>query len=315
MTKKIAELALVVIGKNSIDNLTNIYTAAYVSRLEKFLIDLIFVDSSSSDSSVHFMKDMGFRCFVISPDGAICASAGRYVGVEESTSKYILFLDSDMEIENIESFFSRVADFFHEGSNDFSGLVGDVIDRYHDGTTRRRIRVASKAGDATSFGGFVLLEREALIESGGWNYRLPANEELDLYSRLKENNKRVCYTNGIHVIHHTEVPSPLYELLSLYLPLRPARYGALGKVFRWHLLSKRGWQLLRLEFEAFAFVAFSILLFINLNFSLSVFVIYEVVLLLRRGVRYNLVVPGMALNLLFGFFMPISKKGVKYEKI
>lgn len=307
--------SLVVIGHNSIEILKKIYTHEYLSALTSYFEQLIYVDSNSSDESAEYMKKLGFSSYKLLPRDSLSASAGRYIGTLKSNSNYILFLDSDMEIQELQVFFRKLHNFCNSNCNPFSGLTGNVIDHYPSGNLRLRIRKATSNEHAQSFGGFILLERAALLEAGNWDYRLKANEELDLYCRLTSKKKIVKYDKEIAVTHYTEVPSQYYELLSLYLPLRKNRYGSLGKAYKIQLQNNNPYSMIRMEPEPFLFIAALGLLTLNTQIGIAALVIYETVIIYRKHVKFNLVAPGLAISLIAGLLLPLPKQIPDYEKV
>jgi glycosyltransferase involved in cell wall biosynthesis len=310
-----SSISLVVIGLNDEDKLRFIYTSAYMNQIRGLFSELIYVDSRSKDNSIQFMNAIGFKSFKLSQDSVKSASAGRRVGALESQSDFVLFLDSDMQLDldfELDELVGCV-----RASRNFIGAVGDVIDVYPDGGSRTRLRRAVNKSSAASFGGFVVFERKALIAIGNWNPSVPANEELELHSRIKSFDKDVMYTKLIKVNHYTVVTSPVNELLSVYLPLRKGRYGAYGFAIRGAHNAGVLIDLLKLAPEPIYFLLLLIgsLVSYTLDFKVVILVLlilYLYLVLQRRSLIYLSVIPGIAISLCFGLFK-YKQKPVKYE--
>ena len=305
-------LAIVVIGKNSEQRLKETYTPDLMRFLSDCVDELIYVDSCSEDLSISLMKSLGFCVYELSGSTYTCASAARRVGTEVSQCDYILYLDSDMEIQSPPAFFDLLYSFMSEKKG--VGCVGKVVDIYPDGRARHRVRKATDGEIAGSFGGFVLLSRKEVLSCGNWSASLKANEELDLHLRLRACGWKVIYLNGIEVKHYTVVVSQFSELLSLYYPTRPARYAALGRVAKEIDGLKNFAWFFRMNAEVFLLV---LLLVLCLFFTFPYFVVmvffYIFYVTYFRGWKFNFVVPGLLLGLLIGLLLPVERNVVNYE--
>ncbi|EHU4934662.1 glycosyltransferase [Vibrio vulnificus] len=308
-------ISLVVIGKNDEKKLKSIYDRdRLIEEIKENCFELIYVDSGSEDNSVSYMKRRGFKIYQIDKDSYKCASAGRYIGTREASGDYILFLDSDMLINNLSSLSSEIKKARDEN---FVGVVGKVIDIYPTGTIRERIR-KSKDSIAPSFGGFIVLEREALIKCGNWDPGIPANEELELHTRISQHSGKILLSEHIYVDHFTCVANPIMELMSLYLPLRKGRYGAFGYVLRAVFNSGSFLELYRLAPEVFYFIisAISFVIFIvfdQMALSVISIALYVFLVLNRRSYKYLVVPPGVFFSMFYGLYKYNNIK-VGYEE-
>ncbi|MEQ8661213.1 MAG: glycosyltransferase, partial [Gammaproteobacteria bacterium] len=163
-------------------------------------LEVVFVDSASSDDSVAIAR-AACDCIVRMPaDDRACAALNRYWGTQCCAGNYILYLDGDMQLE--ADFVAPLVALLEAAWPD--GLVGDYTDVYDDGGERpkalgRRLR----AGPTSHFGGAVVLRRAAVLAAGNWNPGLFAWEEIELYSRLRARGARVDYCAVPMVRHHT----------------------------------------------------------------------------------------------------------------
>ncbi len=305
-------LALVVIGKDSEQRLKETYSTDLIRFLSGYVDELIYVDSCSEDRSVNLMKSLGFAVYDLSGSTYTCASAARRVGTEVSRCDYILYLDSDMEIQSPSVFFDILGSFMNKKRG--TGCVGKVVDIYPDGRSRNRVRKLGDGEVAGSFGGFVLLSRKDVLSCGNWSASLKANEELDLHLRLRACGKKVVYLKDIEVKHYTIVVSQLSELLSLYFPTRPARYAALGKVAKRVTSFKHLAWFIRMNSEVFLLALLLIFgSFVAYYFFAALAVFYIFYVTLVRGWKFNFVVSGLLLSLSLGLLFPVERNVVNYE--
>ena len=295
------KISLVVIGQNDLSSLRKIYSEDYLREIGRHIGELIYVDSASSDGSKELMQKLGFSVFVISKAELCNASAGRHVGTSVARGEFVLFLDSDMKLENPGSFFASI---LRSITKNFVGVVCTVKDIYPNSSERIRLRKAKPDGTASSFGGGVLLHRTSIISVGNWNFRLAANEELDLQVRIERSGGKILFLPQPTILHFTRQPSRLHELLNLYVPGRSVRYGSWGKL----LAQQTDWQaratIINRNREAPFLVLTLVILSINVFAGALAFVIYQLDLLSRRSVAYNVVVPGIALSMIIGLLLP-----------
>lgn len=305
--EKSPTISVVVIGRNTANLLRQVYDENYLAILQEESDELIYVDSASTDGSVEWMEACGFDTVTLSPDGLLTAAAGRNIGTQKASSQYVLYLDSDMKLDDGASFFKRVRKVLNNGRNQV-GLVGNVVDHYPDGTKRTRLRKPYKDGSARTFGGFVVLSRKEVIAAGNWNSSLPGLEEQELYSRLLAQKKTVRFFPEVSVQHMTAVPNPLAELISVYLPTRKKRYGSLGKAIRNGFWRRRTIHLLLMNREIFLFAMLLVTVLIgNAFWIIGFFSIYQIDLLARKSWKYNFVVPGLFVSTIFGYIAPKEK--------
>lgn len=299
---------LVVIARNSAGQLRAIYERAdYLAQLRGFFSRLWYVDSSSGDDSVAVMRAAGFRCLQVGPGGRMSAAASRAAAAAASEADLLFFLDGDMVLDDPAGLAARLADFRAAQAADprFCGFTGRTLDVYPDGGERLRGLRADADGHAPSFGGFVALERQPLLEAGNWDGDVVANEELELHARLRRAGRRVLYLPAFGVRHYTVASSAFHELAAAYLPLRPDRYGALGLAVRASARAGALPDLVRLMPEPFVLAA---LLLALVPAWLAAGWAAPLLLLLafwawvarRRGLRFNAVVPAMLLSMPWG---------------
>lgn len=218
-------LSIVVIGKNESDNLPLLIASLIKLRQQAiFPNQMIYVDSNSSDQSVEIARTFFDEIYVLSSSDNLCASAGRHVGTLKAIYEWILYLDGDMEV------CSEFIDFICEHLEHFStdcGYVGRYIYYYNDGTIRDKTLNDTLDGQVVNHhGGAVLLPRTAVIGSGNWNPCIFSNEEIDLYTRLRNCGYDVVFINKPMIKHNTKRISKISILMMSFIPS-----AGLGKKF------------------------------------------------------------------------------------
>ena len=179
------------IGRNQASLLQKITASLSYSLFD----EIVYVDSNSHDGSVQVAQSAGWKVAILLPEGTISAAAGRHVGTLLSRSDWILYLDGDMlpKLDVINQFIEQ---FPFAMGNGWVGFTGNIVDVFEDGSQRSRLQKSKSGAVAIWFGGAVMLNRLAVLQAGNWNPAVHANEELDLYSRLRRRGGRIIYFDG-----------------------------------------------------------------------------------------------------------------------
>ena len=299
---------LVIIGLNCANSLR--FTLE--STLDYVFSEKWFVDSGSSDRSVEIARESGFSIGFTNSEYPMSAASGRRRGAELCETEWILFLDSDMVLMRpaLEEIVRRIADC----EADCCGFTGRVRDVYESGSTRIILnRGYTDRHIAQWFGGACVMRRRALLKVGNWNGYVIANEEIELYARLKANIYYMHYIDAHFVDHQTKFICK-YEKAKSLINLGKAsnrRFGALGMAFRSSVESNSWYSLFQLNPEPFLLTPLTmvaVLMFL-LGFSALSGAFLCLVLLWvwqRRGLQY---IP-VCYSLFFQIFVGWHKYGV-----
>lgn len=217
-------LSICVIGKNEAKNLPNMIKSLQMFENSPLALETIYVDSASSDASVEIAKDFFSKTVVLADSPNLCAAAGRYSGTISASGEWILYLDADMTLQR--EFFDFINEICLESPEDL-GWVGRCDFLFDDGTSA--LNIGPKRTDnqiAPSFGGAVLLSRQAVLHTGNWAAGVFSKEEFELYSRLREIGYRVIFRDIGMVFHYAPKQSVLQSIRSQFFPA-----GGLGKKF------------------------------------------------------------------------------------
>lgn len=309
---KTNDIDIVIIGRNDSNNLqTN--TRSRIEELRRFN-KILYIDSQSSDNSVSIAEELGLQVATIDESNFLCASLGRHIGTLESCSKFILFLDSDMEFLSTNS----ISDIINENLNDPSivGYTGRTTDIFLNGETKERFRAKVDKSDTIFFGGLLLINRQRLLEAGNWNPSVRANEEIELYARLKQKKMRVIFDTRIRCKHFTYHQNRTQLLLNAYIPtsLRNARqYGSFGMALKESAKTGSLIELIKIAPEPILttiYLPALLLLVFSQHFELSLATLigYALWIKSKRTFKYLLVAPSTPLQLIVGLFRSSNNK-------
>jgi glycosyltransferase involved in cell wall biosynthesis len=189
VTKMSSSVSFVVIAKNESFGIDKCIAA--LASICKTNSELIFVDSNSTDDTLvkmqKFAKHFVGVCKIVKCSGYLNAAVARNAGAKLATRDLIFFIDGDTEIDS--DFLNESISIFHQRSGvvaitgklreliynaDFS-LVTEVIED-RNGINAECLNV--------TFGGNVIVRKEVLNRSNGWDENYRINEDFDLARRL-----------------------------------------------------------------------------------------------------------------------------------
>ena len=194
-------LAVVVIGRNEGKRLTACFESIRASRGMPMSIELIYVDSNSTDGSPERAAAFGAKVLTLTT-GKLSAARARNVGWRSATAPIIFFLDGDTILRN---------DFVPQAMAQFEDPTVSVV-WGHRREVRPEISVYNRildldwiyaAGPTDFCGGDALMRRSSLEHVNGFNPDLIAGEEPDLCRRMRA-------AGGL--ILHIDVPMTGHDL-------------------------------------------------------------------------------------------------------
>jgi glycosyltransferase involved in cell wall biosynthesis len=175
-------LSVVVIGRNEGERLVRCLESIRLSDWPADRIELIYVDSASTDQSVMRARALGARVIEIQPSFP-SAAAARNAGLAEASHDLVMFLDGDTQLHR-DWFKRAVAAFADPKVMCAFGQRGELEpgrNVYHYWTHHDWASVPGPAGHC---GGDAMFRREVLARVGGYDPSLIAGEERDLSCRL-----------------------------------------------------------------------------------------------------------------------------------
>ena len=198
----LSKIGVVIIGRNEGERLRACLTSVLTMNYPSELLDVIYIDSSSTDGSVALAEGMGVRTIVL--EGPTTAARGRNAGWTATDAPFILFLDGDTVLhpEFVATALPHLAD------TSIAGVYGDRREMRTDDSIYNAIfdmdwNAASSEGSSWSiyFGGDALVRRSALESVGGYNESLIAGEEPDMCRRMRGLGNRILHINVPMTLH------------------------------------------------------------------------------------------------------------------
>lgn len=277
------DLTVVLISKNQEWNIGRLIESVLTHTEWAQSREVILVDSASTDKTVEIASKYPIRILKLSAEQFLSPAAGRYIGYENTSGKYVLFLDGDNELYPQ---WSQLAASILEANDDIAGLTGKRVLLDEDATDADKPSLVEATTDAHEpikyTGGCAMFKRSVLEQVGSFNPFLHSDEEPDLAMRIRYAGYRLVRT--LYPISYDYAPG--VDLIStkirrwrrnLYLGAgQNLRYRWGTRAF-WGYLTERGfgvlplfglflglialiWSLLRFEMHWFGFWVLAVVL-------------------------------------------------------
>ncbi len=180
----------VLIGINSANTLGRCIESIRTADYPQDRLHIIYVDGGSSDTSIEVARSYdGLQVIGITPEYP-SPGIGRNTGWKSGSSPLVQFLDSDTIVD--PQWFTRGVDAIQHKE------VGAVLGMRHELHPERsfynwigNIEWNGPAGQSDCFGGDVLIRREALEATGGYNEELVGGEDPELSRRIIRNGWKI----------------------------------------------------------------------------------------------------------------------------
>ncbi|MDR3734216.1 MAG: glycosyltransferase family A protein [Acidobacteriaceae bacterium] len=194
-------ISVVVIGRNEGERLRACLASVANMHREDFTLELIYVDSNSTDDSLQIARAAGARTLTVDTRYPT-AGLARNLGWQAAGSEYILFLDGDTVLD--PDFVRTALPSFADST--IAAVCGNRREARPDRSIYNRVFDLDwngPAGLVDYCGGDALFLRCALELCNGYDPSLIAGEEPDLCRRLRAHSLRVL---------HMDIPMTLHDL-------------------------------------------------------------------------------------------------------
>ena len=188
-------ISVVVIGRNEGTRLEQCLRSVQAAASGRTPVELIYVDSDSTDGSPERAETLGARVLRVQPTRP-SAATGRNAGWRAAAGSYVLFLDGDTVLEQ-----DFLASALREMENDPHIAIVWGHRREIAPTASLYNRVLDldwiyPPGDTEFCGGDALIRRSVLASSGGFDDTLIAGEEPELCARLRAMGYRIRHIDA-----------------------------------------------------------------------------------------------------------------------
>lgn len=187
-------LSVVVIGRNEGQRLARCLESIQAIRRLTGSIELIYVDSGSTDGSPQLAESFGAKAIVLRTDHPT-AALGRETGWRNASSEFVLFLDGDTVLH--PDFPVRALDAITSDPM-IAAVWGHLREIHPEHSLYNRVLDLDwifPLGEISLCGGNVLMRRRALEVSGGYDTSLIAGEEPEMCCRIRAHGYRIFHVD------------------------------------------------------------------------------------------------------------------------
>mgnify|MGYP001943300691 FL=1 len=199
----IKKISVIIITKNEEHGIQRCFDSVINELMEFKDWEIILVDSNSTDNTLQIAKNYPCKIYRIKGNN-LSASLGRYVGTKYAKGEYILYLDGDMELCPgwLNDALKKL-----ESDVNAAGIIGIRSDIVYDKDLNILKRIPNYyniASDsiANHFGGAFLARKKIIEQVGGYDPRLPSNEEPELHSRILNAGYYILQNTKPMIVHH-----------------------------------------------------------------------------------------------------------------
>jgi cellulose synthase/poly-beta-1,6-N-acetylglucosamine synthase-like glycosyltransferase len=198
-------VSVVIIGRNEGSRLTRCIRSAQAIRDVRGKIEIIYVDSNSTDGSADRARALGAQVAVVHPNRP-SAAPGRNAGWRIAQAPVVLFLDGDTVLD--PHFVARALPLLKDPN--VAVVWGHRREMHPEASIYNRVLDLDwiyPPGPSESCGGDALVRRSALEHVKGFDERLIAGEEPDLCQRLRSLGYRVEHIDQPMTLHDLAITS------------------------------------------------------------------------------------------------------------
>ena len=184
-------LSVVIIGRNEGERLVRCIESVNAMRFSAGEIEMVYVDSDSTDGSAEKAAALGAKVIVVHPDRP-SAAIGRNTGWKMATAPIVMFLDGDCVLH--PDFAAQAAQSF--ANPKLAAVFGNLRELRPEASVFNRVLDLdwiSQPGPSEFCGGNALIRRAAIEQVNGFDETLIAGEEPEMCCRM-----RAC---GYEILH------------------------------------------------------------------------------------------------------------------
>lgn len=200
-------VSFVVIGLNEAEHLRASIESLSSQGFEREQIEILYVDSGSSDGSVEVARKAGVdRVLSIERSGANAARA-RNQGLQHVEAPFVHFVDGDTRLQ---PGWTRIGIDALEADPGLVGVEGDLREarpaaNLYDAVCE--LDWPALAGPVDYVGGNSLYRVQPLRDIGGFDPVMYVGEEPELGARLRGNGGRMIHLDSVMAWHHLDIRS------------------------------------------------------------------------------------------------------------
>ena len=185
--------------------------AQFSGYLEKYGLEIIVSDANSTDGTAEIVQryqtETAGRIRLVQTTGKQNIAIGRNAGAAQATGDILFHMDADVHIPELDRFFQLVLAKFERPAVVAATVPiwvypqeSKLNDRLYHLLMNSTIRLSFTAGVYLAKGECQLVRNAVFKKIGGYNERLVAGEDCNLFYRLHKEG-RIAYLHRVSVHH------------------------------------------------------------------------------------------------------------------
>jgi len=176
--------------------------------------EVVLVDSCSADRTVARAQQFPIRLVELRPDAPLSPALGRLIGQHLTSSRYILFVDGDTEID--AAWVATAIEYLDEYPH-VAAVDGKLPELYYEGghvvgSSPDVFGAGDSPAEVEGLGGNAVYRRGALERVGSFNPFIVSYEEAELAARLRRSGSVVVRLPAVMGTHRTGRRGSMKEL-------------------------------------------------------------------------------------------------------
>ena len=136
-------LSVVIVARNEEENIERCIKSILRETKGISKVEVLMVDSASTDQTVEIAKNYSINIIQLKSDWPLSPSAGRFSGVNNTTGKYVLIIDGDMEL--LAGWVNKALEFL-DGNSKCAAVMGKSYNIYRNQEKPSLDRYAKRIG-------------------------------------------------------------------------------------------------------------------------------------------------------------------------
>ncbi|MEP7302065.1 MAG: glycosyltransferase family A protein [Caldimonas sp.] len=184
-------LSVVVIGLNEQDRLKASLDAVFLNRPEGYELEVLYVDSGSTDRSVEIARSVPGVAVLHLEGGRPSAARARNLGLRQARGPYVQLIDGDSVVQ--PGWMARALEFL-EARPDASCAFGQIVEMHPEQSTYMKVCGLDwhiPPGERRFCGGNSMWRRSVIAANGFFDEGIQVGEEPELCYRVRHAGGRI----------------------------------------------------------------------------------------------------------------------------